>query len=359
MQVLYLINFAGKAGTEKYVENLIRAYHPTRCGCSLCYNVDGPLAEKTRQMGIPTYQLTMRHPFDCSAAKALAKLCREQEIDVVHTQYPRENYIAILSKAFGNPAKIVFTAHLTLEQPLPWKLLNRIMTRWNHRVIAVCRAGADIQAKNGVREDRISVVYNGIDPGQMPPRDRSFLSQFQIQDELVLSTLARLSPEKGLDFLCRSIALLKRKTAVPFRVLIAGDGEQMEEIRQLIAQEGLEDTILLLGFRSDTPALLAASDIYLNTSQHEAMSLSILEAMACRLPVVATDVGGNPDLVTLEEPSGFVVPYGDTEAFSDRLCQLLEDGTLRTRLGDAAYKKTCGTFSLEQSVEKLFQIYQS
>ena len=358
MKVLYLINYAGNAGTEKYVENLLRAYHPGRCACGLCYNVDGPLVEKVRAMGVPVFQLSMKSPFDLSAAKRLAGLCREEGFDVVHAQYPRENYIAVLSRLFGGGARVVFTAHLTLEQPLPWRLLNRIMTPHDHRIIALCAEGAEVLAKNGVARDRTAVIYNGIDAAAMPPHDRSALSEFGIGDELVLTILARFAPEKGLPFLCRAVARLKEKTQVPFRVLIVGEGEQLEEIRQLVRSLGLEGVVLLPGFRKDTARLLAASDIYLNSSGYnEAMSFAILEAMANRLPVVATDVGGNRTLVELDGQAGYIVPYGDVEGYSDAVKTLLEGAGLRQRLGGAALQKTLGVFSLDHILDRTFDTY--
>ena len=358
MKVLYLINYAGNAGTEKYVEDLLRAYHPGRFQGGLCCNVEGPLAEKARAMGVPVFQLAMNSPFDLSAAKKLAKLCREEGFDVVHAQFPRENYIALLARRFGSGARVVFTAHLSLVQPLPWRLLNRVMTPQNHKIIALCREGAAVLAKNGADQRRTTIIYNGIDASAMPPRDRSVLSEFGIKDELVLITLARFAPEKGLPFLCQAIVRLKEKTRAAFRVLIAGEGEQMEEIRRLIQSLGLADTVHLLGFRGDTARLLAASDIYLNSSSHnEVMSFAILEAMANRLPVAATDVGGNRTLVELGGQAGFIVPYGDVECYSGCLQTLLEDAGLRRRLGEAAYQKTLGVFSLEHILDQTFQTY--
>ena len=357
MKVLYLINYAGNAGTEKYVENLLRAYHPGRCECGLCYNVDGPLVEMVRAMGVPVFQLSMKSPFDLSAAKKLARLCREEGFDVIHAQYPRENYIAILSRMLGGGARVVFTAHLTLEQPLPWRLLNRIMTPHDHRVIALCAEGAEVLAKNGVAKGRTAVIYNGIDAA-MPPHDRSPLSELGVGDETVLTILARFAPEKGLPFLCRAVARLKEKTQVPFRVLIVGEGEQLEEIRQLVRSLGLDGAVLLPGFRKDAARLLAASDIYLNSSGYnEAMSFAILEAMANRLPVVATDVGGNRTLVELDGQAGFIVPYGDVEGYSDAIKTLLEDAGLRQRLGEAARQKTLGVFSLDHILDQTFDTY--
>ena len=357
MKVLYLINYAGNGGSERYVEILLRAYHPGRCQCGLCYNIDGPLVESARAMGVPVFHLDMTTLFSLPAAKKLARICREEGFDVIHAQYPRENYVAILAKLFGCRARVVFTVHLMLEQPLPWRLMNRIITPRDHKVIALCEAGAEVLAKNRVNKGRTVIIYNGIDTAAMPPRDRSLLAQFGIGDELALITLTRFSPEKGVGFLVRAAARLREKTAVPFRVLVAGTGEQMEEIKELIRSERLEDTVLLLGFRSDTAQLLAASDICLNSSSSELMSFAILEGMANRLPVVATDVGGNRTLVELDGQAGLLAPYGDVEGYSDAMKTLLEDPELRQRLGEAARQKTLGVFSLGYMLDRTFETY--
>ncbi len=359
MKVLYLINYAGNAGTERYVENLIRAYHPNRCRCGLCYNLEGPLVDKVKAMGAAVHRIEMKSPFDLGAAGALAKLCRDEGYDVIHAQFPRENYIALLSRRFGSGARVVFTAHLTIEQPMPWRLLNRVMTPQDHKIVALCPEGAETLARNGVSKANTVTVFNGVDAAAMPPRDRAILAEFGVgEGELVLTILARLAPEKGLPFLCDAIARLKEKTALPFRLLLVGDGEQMDELRAKVKTLGLEDVILLPGFRSDADDLLAASDIYLNSSGYnEAMSFAILEAMACRLPLVATDVGGNRTLAELEGRSGLIVPYGDVEGFSDAVLKLMTDRELRRALGDTAYQKARGVFSLERSLDQTFELY--
>lgn len=359
MKVLYLINFAGDGGSERYVEKLMRAFHPTRCDCALGYNEAGPLVDKAKAMGVPTFQITMKSPFDLSAAKALAKLCKDQGIDVIHAQYPRENYVAILARRlFGCKARVVFTAHLIIQQPSVWRVFNRIFTPADHKLIAVCEASADAMRTNGMAADKIALVYNGIAADAMPPRDRSALKEFGIgPQETVFITLARFSEEKGLPFLCESIARLKEKTDLPFRVIIAGAGDLFEEIRGLVQKLNLQDTVVLPGFRRDTDRLLAAADICLNSSSSEAMSFALLEGMACGLPLIATNVGGNRTLVHLEGEAGLTPAYGDVEGYSDAMLQLLQDPELRRKLGETALQKARGIFSEERSYQDTLAAY--
>lgn len=360
MKVLYLINYAGKSGTEKYVENLVEHLHPDKCRCGLCYNLEGPLAEKMRQKGIPTHRIEMRSIADLSAARKLAKLCKQEGYDVIHAQYPRENYIAILSRLFGSGARVVFTSHLTLRQPWYWRLLNRLFTPHDHRIISVCREGEALLKENGVAGEKIQVIFNGIDASAAPERDRSVLEEFGIgPEEKVMTILARFAPEKGLSFLCDAAAYGKERTKVPFRVLMIGDGEELPAIREKVKALGLEDTVILTGFRTDTARLLAASDLYLNSSScNEAMSFAILEALAAGLPLVVTDVGGNRDLCMLGGCCGIVADYGDVPAYGGAIVTLLEEDDLRREYSAAARHKAENEFDLHRLLDAVYETYE-
>ena len=359
MKILYLINYAGSGGSERYVELLARYYHGSKATCGLCYNLDGPLVEKMKELDIPVYQLPMKSIADISAAKKLAKIVKDGEYDVIHAQYPRENYIAILSKMFGCRAKIVFTSHLISEQPPVWRMLNRIFTPHDHAVLTVCTYGKEVLERGGVAKDKIRIVFNGVDAPAAPRRDRSVLKEFGIGDEeTVITILTRFSEEKGVPFLLRSIARLKEQTTVPFRLLLVGTGPDFDRDEALIPELGIEDKVVLTGFRTDTARLLAASDIYLNSSSSEAMSFAILEALGAGLPLVLTHVGGNPELVNTGGICGLLAPYGDEEAYAGAIAKLLEDDALRARYAAAARAKAEGEFDLYTLLDKLFEIYK-
>ena len=164
MNILYLINYAGKAGTEKYVLNLMHILSAQGETCHLAYNVPGQLSETVSSEGFACFRFEMSTKKALSAAKKLAGYCRENKIDVIHAQYPMENVIAILSRLFYRKVKVVYTSHLTIYQNTKWKILNRLFTPFDHRIIAVCRQGADIMISNGVKKDRIQIVYNGVEP---------------------------------------------------------------------------------------------------------------------------------------------------------------------------------------------------
>lgn len=363
LRVLYLINFAGKAGSEKYVENLVRVLDGTAIEAHLAYGVPGALSEKLEGKGVPCLRLELSWARALGAARRLAAYCREHKIDVIHAQFPRENIIALLSKRFYPPVRVVMTSHLTLTlsglSGALWRTLNRRFTPKNHRVIALYTRARDLLIQNGVAPSKIAVIYNGVEPGEIPARPRDKRRELGLSEDcFVISILARLSPEKGLDFLLDALDALRGRAQRPFCCLICGDGERLAELSQRRAALGLESCCRLLGFRSDTRDILLASDAYVCSSQSgEAMSFAILEAMDCALPLVVTDVGGNAELCQKEEDCGFVVPYGDTQALAERLLLLMGDPALCARYGAAAREKVKTCFDLDKLIWDVYETY--
>ena len=364
MNVLYLINYAGKAGTEKYVENLVRILGKDKITPFFAYNIAGELSEKMKAAGVPSIKLDMGKTAMLSAAKTLADFCRENNIEVIHAQYPRENLVALLAKRRYKQLKVVMTNHLTLRlsgaSGLVWRRLNKSFTPHNHRIIAVCREGKDIMIENGVARDKIEVIYNGIEPAGRPQKSDAVRRELMLPEGcFVISILARFAPEKGLDFLLDVLKKLKSETDKPFCCLVCGDGELFADIKAKVSDMGLENECRLLGYRTDTKDILLASDAYVCTSScTEAMSFAILEAMNSGLPLVVTDIGGNRDLAETDIKCGYVTKYGDVEGFAAAIKQLMDDRQLRAQLSCAATDKIAQYFDLNKLANDVFEAYK-
>ena len=359
MKVLYLINYAGNAGTEKYVYNLIKTYEGKDTKCYLCYNVAGKLSQDVEAMGIPSFRLNMRHPFDKKAAKELANYCRQNNIDVIHAQYPRENYIALLSQKYYSGTKVVYTCHLTLKTNFLWKITNKIMTKNNHKIISVCNNGKELLVGNGVDPNKIEVIYNGIMPHEHTPANPNLRKELGIdEDTFVITTLARYHIAKGLDYFVKSIEKLKKKTDKKFVLLILGEGELWDEITALIKEKNLTDVIYQLGFRTDAGEILKISNLYVNSAKcYEALSFAILEALDASLPVIATKVGGNGDILSPENDCGILVEYGNTEEMSDAIKLIMDDEALREKYSKNAVKAINEVFNLDKLLKDTYKLY--
>lgn len=359
MNVLYLINHAGKAGTEKYVYNLVNAYNKTKCNCFFAYNEDGLLSEQMRDMGIKSFKFEMKNPFDIKAAKTLAQICKENEIDIIHTQYPRENYIAILSRMFYSKTKVIYTCHLTLKTNFLWKITNKLLIAHEEKIISVCNNGKELLVENGINANKIDVIFNGVFPQERKLKS-TIRDELNIDDDtFVISTLARYHMAKGLDYFVKSIGELKKITNRKFVVLIAGEGELFDEIKELISKLKLEDTVLQLGFRRDSENILAGSDLFVNSAKcYEALSFAILEALENALPVVATNVGGNSDIVNNKTDCGILVDYGNEKQMAQAILKIMTDNALRENFSKNAIKTVKERFNLNLLLKDIYEEYE-
>ncbi len=359
MRVLYLINHAGKAGTEKYVYNLVKAYKDEKAECFFAYNEPGLLLDQMKELGVPTCRVEMRSPFDKRAARQLAQLCEKYKIDIIHTQYPRENYVAVLSKKYRPETRVIYTCHLTLKTGAMWRMTNRIITKRDDAIISVCNNGKELLIGNGVPEDKIRVIFNGLWADEAIRQSTSTIREELglSEDTFVAVTLARYHIAKGLPYLVDSIA--KVNPELNFVCLIAGDGELFDEIKGQIAEKGLENRILQLGFRKDAPNLLAGSDVFINSAKcYEALSFAILEALGAGLPVIATNIGGNGDIINEQNDCGILVEYGDTDAMAKAIETLAGDKALCKKYGENGQRAIQNVFNLEIILDKIYEVYE-
>lgn len=363
MKVLYLLNFAGKAGTERYVETLVRYLSANgRVEPYFAYHVGGLLVERLQAMGVPVRQIAMEHRFDFKAAKALAGLCREWDIDLVHCHYLRENYIALLAKRHCPKLRVVYTNHFILPNDAVTRLSNRLMDRKQDQMIAVCNAGKEQLIKNGWSGEHIQVVFNAVDPDAWvgPKSESTLREELRIpEDRFVMLCASRFAEDKGHAYLLKAVKRLTELTAVPFTLVLAGDGPLLEEREAQAKELGLtEEQVRFIGFRRDMKNLYKGADLYVNSSRHEALSFLIIEAMAAGLPVIATNIAGNPDIVNDEAGCGLLVEYDNPDSMAGAMKVLMEEPDFLARCADGSLRTVREKFEIHRFADLTYGVYQ-
>lgn len=362
LNVLYLLNYAGKAGTERYVETLVRQLGGTRIRPFFVYHEGGLLVERLEKLGVPTRRLEMRRPFDLAAARALAEICRDWNVDVVHCHYLRENYIAMLAKTWNKRLRVVYTNHFILPNGTLTRLSNRLMDARQDQMIAVCRKGKEQLVENGWSADKIQVVYNGVDLADWrgAPGSGTLRQELGIPaDRFTMLCASRFAEDKGHAYLVRALKRLTQLTDKPFTMLLAGDGPLLEPTRALCRELGLtEDEVRFLGFREDMKNLYKSVDLYVNASRHEALSFLIIEAMAAGLPAVITNIAGNPDILTGPDQGGLLAEYDDPESMARAMLRFLEEPEFRAQCARRAGENIAQRFEIHKLAEDTYQVYQ-
>lgn len=363
MKVLYLLNFAGKAGTERYVETLVNYLSADgRVEPCFAYNEGGLLVERLEALGVPTRQLTMSSRFDFRAAKALAQLCAEWDIDLIHCHYLRENYIALLAKRYNRKIRVVYTNHFVLANDAVTRLSNRRLDKRQDQMIAVCNKGREQLIANGWSGGHIQVIFNAVDPAAWAGgREESTLrAELGIpEDRFVMLCASRFAEDKGHAYLLRALKRLTALSDRPFTMVLAGDGPLLEPSQRLAEELGLTgEQVRFIGFRKDMKNLYKAADLYINSSQHEALSFLIVEAMAAGLPAVITDMGGNSDIIQTPADGGLLVTYDDPDSLAGAMKRFLEDSAFRESCKVNALANIEARFEIHKMAAATFQVYE-
>ena len=310
--------------------------------------------------GIPVHPVAMRGTWDVVSALAIAGLHRRLRPDVVHWHAARAHALgAIASLLAPGPARVLsrrvdFAVRRTLGSRLLWSLPIE-------EIVAISEGVRDALARSGVDPARVRVVPSGIDltPYESPPagpeREALRASLGVERDEIVALQAAALAPHKSQTDLLNAAALA-REQAPRLRVWIAGEGELRAALEAEHDRLGLGTTVRLLGFREDVGKLLAAADLFVVSSYLEGMGTATLDAMASGLAVVATRVGGIPEIVRDGE-TGILVPARDPKALADAMVRVSSDPALRGRLG-AAGRVRARLFSADRTAEGTRRVYE-
>lgn len=321
---------------------------------------DGPLVDEVRAAGIRVVDFERRSRYDIRSWGRLIAFLRRERIDVLHAHKHGSNVAGtIAGRAARVPVVIAHEHTWSYEgQPLRVLLDREIVGRGADAFLAVSREDLRRMIEiEGVRPEKARFLPIGI-AAPPPPSGRDLRAQLGIPATApVVGTVCALRRQKALEVLVRAAAELA--PAFPgLRVLIAGGGPEEERLQMLARELGVEDTVQLLGFwpPADVPDLLAALDVAVNTSDFEGSPLGIMEFMAAGAPVVATSVGGVPDLIE-DGVHGLLVDRGDHRAVAAAVGQLLSDPALAARLAEAGRERRRAEFDVDVTVRRLEQLY--
>jgi sugar transferase (PEP-CTERM/EpsH1 system associated) len=360
----------------RLLSGLDRDVFTLRVAC--LYHGDGSVAQRIRALDIPVTDLRMTTKWRWDAFARLYRLLRREKPDILHTWLFHANIPGrVLGRLAGVPR--IISSERTMEmESRPRRWLNRLTSPLPDRVTCVSQSVARFAAHTiGLPSEKLVVIPNGIPISQftnLPTSARARAALCLPLHTPLIGTVSRAHPVKGLDVLLEAFArLLHSPTDAqqisnltnirPFvssplaDLLIVGDGPQLGALQAQAVGLGLGERVHFLGSRNDVPQVLAALDVFVLPSLHEGMPNAILEAMAAGLPVVATAVGGAPEVV-VDGVSGLIVPPRDPLALADALSRLLDDAALRDRMGAAGRQRVEENFSQARMVRETERLYQ-
>ncbi|WBX92599.1 glycosyltransferase [Pseudoxanthomonas mexicana] len=364
MEIVHVVENLDRGGLERTVVDLIASQRDAGHECRvICLFKLGLLARELLASGVRVDACGKRPGLDLRALRRARALIRQSPDAVIHTHNAMAHYYAVLA-SLGLPVKCrINTRHgmggRTRSGRQEW--LYRQSLRGTDYAVAVCEAARQRFAADGMHPRRALLsVPNGIRLERFRPADdvarQSLVAELGLPTgSRIIGTVGRLQPVKDHALLLRAFA--KVRVQVPEAALvIVGDGPLRAALEAQAEQAGLSDAVRFMGDRHDVPRLLTGMEVFALTSTSEGYSVALLEACASSLPIVATDVGGNREIVR-HGINGRLVPSGDTAAIATALIALLRGGEQAAAMGRAGYAWAQAEASFRTMAERYHGLY--
>jgi glycosyltransferase involved in cell wall biosynthesis len=358
--ILLLIRRLHYGGTERQLAEIARSLDRSRFSPHIgCFIEDGILGKDLRGSGIPIAEFPVRSfaSFSLlSGAFRMAQYIKRHGIALVHTFDVPANLFGVFAARAGG-ARVVVSSQRAYRGLTPG--VRRHLLRITDRIVDGVVVNCGAMRRHMIDDERapadlIHLCYNSVDTGLFHPRPRWRPPELE-GASLVIGVACRLSPEKGLDTLIDAFAeVCGLDTGI--RLLIVGDGESLPELEARTRSLGIADRCVFLPPVSDIERWLQVFDIFVLPSISEALSNSLMEAMASGCCAIASTAGGNPELIQHEE-TGLLFTPGDADGLADRLRRVIEDQVLRERLAQSGARSIAERFSRKVCVAQVEQTY--
>jgi glycosyltransferase involved in cell wall biosynthesis len=369
IKIAYLIDTiaTGTAGTQKQLLEIIRRLDPAEfepqliCLWQSPWMTANPLPCPCTVLG---YRGFLKPNFPSVVRKLAAKIDADG-IDVIQTFFEDSIFVAASGAALARSSPVLLSSRRDIglgESNQPWyhRLFGLALPAVNRRFQGIIANSEQVRRYVAQREKtpatKIEVIYNGV---TISARAGTVPAVFQkAAADVWLGLVASLTSVKRHDLLIRALATVAKTGNGPrVHLVLLGDGPERDRLEMLAAQCGIADLVHFEGAVTDVSAYLQELDIGVLCSDREGLSNAILEYMAAGLPVVATEVGGNAELVTHE--NGICVPANDVDALSGALGLLIADAQMRTSMGAASFARVQRDFSWENSMARLQAYYRA
>lgn len=354
IRVMFLLTSMPIGGAETLLVNLVRRLDRNRIepliGCMKHKDVLGEMLAKE----IPVFSDLIGHKFDVAVLGRLKRIFIEQNVDALITIGAGDKMFWGRLAAKRAKVPVILSALHSTGWPDGVGRLNRMLTRITDGFIAVAQQHAEYQVEQEkFPKEKVFLIPNGIDTDKFvfsPKARQQWRVHLGIDAEApVVGIVAALRPEKNHDLFLESARLVSSQlTQAQF--VIAGDGPERRRLEALAREKGIEDRVHFIGSTQDVVGVLSMVDMFGLSSHNEASPVSIMEALSCQRPVVATDVGSIDESV-LQGKTGFLVPRDDAQAMSERWLEILGDPSLAQQLGQQGREHIIANSSLDSMTE--------
>jgi sugar transferase (PEP-CTERM/EpsH1 system associated) len=356
LHVCHVILSLQPGGLENGVVNVVNGLDPAGFQSSICcLQRAGEFSERLRP-DVRLATMDLRPGTDLRLPLRLARLLHAWRVDLVHTRNAEPFFYGVLAARLARVPVVIHSEHGRTfpERPLR-RIAQRFLLRQVNGAFAVsAQLRSDLTRELGVPDDRFEVLHNGVDCSRFQPVPAR-LGPLEEPAAVRIGTVGRMVAVKNYPLLLRAFARLP--AAPRCTLVLIGDGPDRGMLERVASVIGIRDQVEFVGHRDDVPRVLQQLDIFVLPSLSEGMSNTLLEAMATGLAVLASDVGGNSEIIQAER-SGLLFRSGDVQAAADQLERLIRDAALRAALGRAAAARVRAHFGIEAMLRRYEALYR-
>lgn len=360
--VLLLIGQLERGGAERQLVELAKGLDKRRYRCTVCsLSKQIPIADELEDADLRFVSLKKMLPLDITRVPRLLALIHEEATDILHCFLPAANsWGRVAGELASVPVVIASVRNAIPDQKWVYTWINRVLAPVTDAVVVNASATKKLLIeRREASPDQVELIYNGIDLARFDVAVDTREKRVQLAlhpDRPVVAMVGRFVPQKDYATFLRAahLVLTEHPTA---RFLCVGNGPLLPEMTSLVADLGIAAQVAFAGERDDVPEIMHAIDVLALSSRWEGLPNVIMEAMAARRPVVATNVGGIPELV-VEGRTGFVVLPQYPQALASRIVELLKDPVLSERMGTLGRRRIEELFCRERMVAQTDRLYQ-
>ena len=358
IKVLEVINSLKIGGAELLLRNfVIEAKKNNQYVvdvCTLYATNDARSIEEMKKKNVRIWSLNLKNKYTLSSVGKIKKIIERENYDIVHVHlFPASAFVALSSLFLPNNIRYIFTEHSTFNRRRTIKIFKIVDGFIYNRYSKIICSSKQVQnslikwiPKN---KEKTEVIHNGT-----PIHSKSYSHQLIKKYDILF--VGRLVHQKGIRFLLEAISILQNKYKKYVKAAVVGGGPLEKELKKLCEELKINDSVEFLGIRRDIDQLMKSSKLFVLPSCWEGFGIVLIEAMKNRLPIVATNIGGIPEIIT-DGNEGILIPKANSVILAESINKVLEDEKLRSKLIQNAYRKVQKKYSIERYTISLLNLY--
>jgi len=358
IKVLEVINSLKIGGAELLLRNFVIEAKKNNKYTVDVYTLyatnDAKNIEEIKKKNVRIWTLDLKNKYNPSSIIKIKNIIKREQYDIVHVHLFPSNAIVALSSLFLKKSiAYLFTIHSTFNRRRSikiFKIIDGLVYSRYAKIICISKQVQDSLIKWVPKiKEKIEIIPNGI-PMNSKSNDNPLMKKYDVL------FVGRLVQQKGINFLLEAVSILQKKYKKIIRVAIVGDGPIKKELIKMCEELKIKDSVEFLGFQRDVDQIMRSSRVLVLPSRWEGFGMVLLEAMKNKLPIIATKVGGIPEIIT-NEHEGILVPAENPKILANSINCVLENSELRNQLIQNAYKKVQSHYSIEKYAHNMFNLY--